>query len=243
MKVISLSGRNMKEVYRDPVSVLLGLAMPVALLILFSSIHKKVQLDMFSPQMLTPGIIIFCFAFLIMFSAILLAKDKQTALLTRLFTAPLKPSDFILAYTLPFLPLALFQTIICLIVGTILGATFQNLILAILVFFVAAIICISLGMILGSIFTVNQVPGVGSLIITAIGLFCGAWTPLKTMGGVFETIGYALPFAHAVDAAKAQTLTGSSFDDIQGNFYVTLIYALIFFVLAILSFRWRIKRR
>jgi len=62
-EVISLSGRNMKEVYRDPVSVLLGLAMPVALLILFSSIHKKVQLDMFSPQMLTPGIIIFCFAF------------------------------------------------------------------------------------------------------------------------------------------------------------------------------------
>ena len=242
MKVISLSGRNMKEVYRDPVSVLLGLAMPVALLILFSSIHKKVQLDMFSPQMLTPGIIIFCFAFLIMFSAILLSKDRQTALLTRLFTAPLKPSDFILAYILPFLPLALFQTIICLIVGTILGATFQNLILAILVFFVAAIICISLGMILGSIFTVNQVPGVGSLIITAIGLFCGAWTPLKTMGGVFETIGYALPFAHAVDAARG-LLTGSSFADIRGNFYFTLIYALILFVLAILSFRWGTKRR
>lgn len=196
---------------------------------------------MFSPQMLTPGIIIFCFAFLIMFSAILLAKDKQSALLTRLFTTPLKPSDFILAYILPFLPLALFQTVICLIVGAILGATFQNLILACIIFFFAAVICICLGMILGSLFTVNQVSGVGSLLLTAIGLFCGAWTPLKMMGGVFETIGYALPFAHAVDATKG-LLTGSSFSDILGNFYFILIYALVLFVLAIFSFRWRMKR-
>ena len=196
---------------------------------------------MFSPQMLTPGIIIFCFAFLIMFSAILLAKDKESALLTRLFTTPLKPSDFILAYILPFLPLAFFQTAICLIVGAILGATFQHLILVCIIFFFAAIICICLGMILGSFITVNQVSGVGSLLITAIGLFCGAWTPLKMMGGVFETIGYALPFAHAVDAAKG-LLTGSSFSNILGNFYFILIYALALFVLAIFSFRWRMKR-
>ncbi len=178
---------------------------------------------MFSPQMLTPGIVVFCFAFLIMFSAILLAKDKQSALLARLFTTPLKPSDFILAYILPFLPLALFQTVICLIVGAILGATFQNLILAIVIFFFTALICICLGIILGSLFTVNQVSGVGSLLVTAIGLFCGAWTPLKMMGGVFETIGYALPFAHAIDAAKG-LLTGSSFSDILDNFYFILIY-------------------
>jgi ABC-2 type transport system permease protein len=241
MKVFSLANRNIKEVYRDPVSMLLGLAMPVAMLILFSSIYKKAQLDLFNPQMLTPGIIIFCYAFLIMFSAILLAKDRQSALLTRLFTTPLRPSDFILAYMLPFLPLALFQTVICFIVGALLGATFQNLMLTIVVFFFAALICISLGMILGTLFTVNQVSGVGSLLITAIGLFCGAWTPLKIMGGVFETIGYALPFAHAVDAAKG-LLTGSPFSDILTNLYVILIYTAILFILAIISFRWSMRR-
>jgi ABC-2 type transport system permease protein len=241
MKVFSLANRNMKEVYRDPVSMLLGLAMPIALLILFSSIHNKVQLEMFSPQMLTPGIIIFCFAFLIMFSAVLLSKDKQSAFLTRLFTAPLKPSDFILAYMLPFLPLALSQTAVCIIVGIILGATFQNLILSLVIFFFVAVICISLGMILGTLFTVNQVSGVGSLLITAIGLFSGAWTPIKMMGGIFETIGYALPFAHAVDASKG-LLTGSPFADILDNFYVILIYTAVLLFLAILSFRWKMKQ-
>jgi ABC-2 type transport system permease protein len=241
MKILSLADRNMKEVYRDPVSMLLGLAMPVALLILFSSINNKVQLDMFSPKLLTPGIIIFCFAFLIMFSAVLLAKDRQSAFLTRLFTAPLKPSDFILAYILPFMPLALFQTGVCFIIGITLGATFQNVFLSLVIFFFIALTCISLGMILGALLTVNQVSGVGSLLITAIGLFSGAWMPLKTVGGIFETIGYALPFAHAVDATKS-LLSGSSFTAIMGNFYWILFYTAALFILAILSFKWKMKQ-
>ena len=241
MKVFSLASRNFKEVYREPISTLLGLAMPVALLVLFSSIHKKVQLDMFSPQMLTPGIIIFCYAFLIMFSAVLLAKDRESSFMTRLFTAPLRPSDFILAYLLPFIPLALFQTAICLIVGTILGATFIHIFLSSIIFLLITLICVSLGMIMGALLTINQVSAVGSVLITAIGLFCGAWTPLKMMGGIFETIGYALPFAHAVDATKS-LLTGSPFSEILSNFYLILIYAAVLFVLAILSFRWKMRK-
>ncbi len=174
MKFYSLASRNMKEIYRDPVSTLLGLIMPVALLILFSSIYKRSHLEMFAPQRLTPGIIVFCYAILIMFSAILLAKDKQSAFLVRLLTAPLKSSDFILAYMLPFIPLAIFQSLVCFIIGAILGAAFSNIFGSLIVFLMVAIICTSLGIILGSVFTVNQVSGIGSLLVTAIGLFCGA---------------------------------------------------------------------
>jgi ABC-2 type transport system permease protein len=241
MKIFSLSLRNLKEIYRDPVSMLLGLGMPVALLILFSSIYKKVPLEIFSPQSLTPGIIIFCFAFLIMFSAILLAKDRQTAFLTRLFTTPLKSRDFIFSYTLPFFPLSLFQITICLIVGFILGAVFKNLILAYLIFLLVALICVSIGMILGTFLTLNQVSGVGSLIITAIALLSGAWMDLKMVGGFFETLGYALPFAHAVDASKKLFL-GSAFSVVLTDFYIILLYAIALFIFAILSFRLRMKK-
>jgi ABC-2 type transport system permease protein len=221
--------------------MLLGLGMPVALLILFSSINKKVPLEIFSPQSLTPGIIIFCFAFLIMFSAILLAKDRQTAFLTRLFTAPLKSRDFIFSYTLPFFPLSLFQITICLIVGLILGAVFKNLILAYLIFLLVALICVSIGMILGTFLTVNQVSGVGSLLITAIALLSGAWMDLKMVGGFFETLSYALPFAHAVDASK-KLLLGSAFSVVLTDFYIILFYAIGLFIFAILSFRLRMKK-
>jgi ABC-2 type transport system permease protein len=241
MKIFSLSLRNLKEIYRDPVSMLLGLGMPVALLILFSSIYKKVPLEIFYPQSLTPGIIIFCFAFLIMFSAILLAKDRQTAFLTRLFTTPLKSRDFIFSYTLPFFPLSIFQITICLIVGLILGAVFKNLILTYLIFLLVALICVSIGMILGTFLTLNQISGVGSLLITAIALLSGAWMDLKMVGGFFETLGYALPFAHAVDASKKLFL-GSAFSVVLTDFYIILFYAIGLFIFAILSFRLRMKK-
>ena len=241
MKFYSLAVRNFKEIYRDPVSVLLGLLLPIALLILFSSIQKNIPLDIFKPQFLTPGIIIFSFAFLIMFSAILLAKDKQSAFLVRLFTTPLKTWDYIQSYIYPFIPLAIFQVIICLIVGTILGATFSNILLSLVLFLLMALTCVSMGVTLGALFSVNQVSGVGSVLITAIGLFSGAWMELKMIGGIFETIGYALPFAHAVDASKA-LLSGAHFADIAKNFNVVLIYSLSSFFLAILSFKWTMKR-
>jgi ABC-2 type transport system permease protein len=242
MKLFSLAGRNFKEVYRDPVSVILGLALPVAMLILFSSIYKRVQLPFFSPGWMTPGIIIFSYAFLIMFSAVLMVKDRESSFLTRLFTAPLTSSDFILAYLLPFIPIALIQTVICLIVGAIMGASYVNIMLASVIFLLAFIICISIGMIMGTLLTMNQVTAFGSVLVTVIGLFCGAWTPLKEMGGIFETIGYALPFAHAVDASK-YLLSGYSFFDIKSNFFWVLTYSIILILLAILSFKWKMKQR
>ncbi|MFC0875100.1 ABC transporter permease [Saccharicrinis sp. FJH2] len=241
MKFYSLARRNIKEIYRDPVSILLGLVMPIALLILFSSIYKSAQAEMFAPQRLTPGITIFSFAFLIMFSAILLAKDRQSAFLMRLFAAPLKPSDFIMSYMLPFVPLAILQIVVCFIVGVFLGATFSNIFVSFLIILLIATICISLGTMIGALFTVNQVSGVGALLITAISLFSGAWTPLKQIGGTFEAIGYSLPFAHGVDASIA-LLKGSDFAEISHNFYIVLIYAVSTFLLAILSFTWKMKR-
>lgn len=241
MKFYCLATRNLKEIYRDPVSILLGLAMPVVLLILFSSIQKNVRLEMFSPQSLTPGMIIFCFAFLIMFSAILLAKDRSSAFLIRLYTTPLKPSDFILAYMLPFVPLALFQAIICLLVGTILGASFVNIVASLLLLVLISLLFISLGIIFGSLLSINQVSGIGSLFITAIGMFSGAWMDLKTVGGIFESVGYALPFAYAVDTSKG-LLSGQSFEDISAGFYILLMYTIALVFLAIVSFRWSMRR-
>ncbi len=241
MKFYSLANRNLKEIYRDPVSLLLGLVLPIVLLILFSSIHKNVRLEIFSPQSLTPGIVIFCYAFLIMFSSVLLAKDRQSSFLIRLFTTPLKPSDYILSYIIPFIPVAFFQTVVCMIVGFLLGAAFTNILGTILVFVLFSIACICMGVILGSLFTVNQVTALGSILITLIALFSGAWMDIKMVGGIFETVGYALPFSHAVDVSKG-LLNGSSFRDISGSFNIILIYTIMLFLLAILSFRWTMKR-
>jgi ABC-2 type transport system permease protein len=241
MRFFSLANRNFKEIYRDPVSVLLGLAMPLLMLVIFTSINKKMPLEIFSPQSLTPGIAIFSFTFLIMFSAMLLARDKQNAFLIRLFTTPLRPSDYILSYTLPFLPLAFLQVVICFAAGTILGGVFVNIFLSSIIYLLVAFVCISLGVVLGSLFTVNQVSGIGSILITVISFFSGIWMDLKMVGGTFEKIGNALPFVHAVNALKA-LMTGSGIADILNHILIISFYAVGLFLLAVVSFMRTMKK-
>lgn len=241
MKFYQLALRNLKEVYRDKVTMLLGIVMPVGFLILFSSIQKGVQLDIFKPASLAPGIIVFCFAFLTMFCSILIAKDRQNAFLIRLYTTPLKVKDYILSYTLPFIPLAILQTIICFVIAVVLGAEFTNIAGASLILIIVALIFIFLGVIFGSLFSLNQVSAVGSIFITIASLFSGAWMDLKMIGGVFDTFGYAIPFAHSVDISRA-LLSGKGMTGLYGSLWVIIGYLVVLAVLAFFAFKRAMKK-
>ncbi|UTB32321.1 MAG: ABC transporter permease [Methanobacterium sp. ERen5] len=242
MRFLTLTSRNMKEIYRDPVSITLGVAMPAILLVLFVSIGKNAPVEVFTPNSLTPAVAVFSFGFLTLFSSMLLAKDRESAFLSRLLTAPLKPTDFILSYTLPFLPIALLQIAVCFTVGIIYGVTLNlSILLALFILFIISIACIGIGMIIGSLFSEKQAPGLASGVIIIISLFGGVWMNLKMVGGVFAAIGYALPFAYAIDTTRA-VLNGYGLSSIAITLYLVIGYTLLFFILGVLCFRWRTKR-
>ncbi len=241
MKMFSLAGRNLKEIYRDPLTTALGLGTPALLLFLFTSIGQNAPAELFQVDMLTPAVIVFSFSFVIMFSATLLVKDRHSAFLTRLLAAPLNSIDFIFAYILPFIPFAMLQMAVCMVIGIVLGlAVTGSILLSILVMVPVALTCIGIGMILGSLFTENQVAGVGSLMIITVSLFSGAWMDLKMIGGIFETVGYALPFAHAIDAARA-IIKGALLAEIKSDLVWVISYMLITIFAAILAFRWKTR--
>jgi ABC-2 type transport system permease protein len=188
--------------------------------------------------MLVPGIAVFGFTFLLMFSAVVLARDRESALLSRLLTAPLNPRDFILSYSLPYIPVVILQTALCFGIGALLGLEMLgNAGLAFVVLLVMGIGCVELGMILGLLFTANQVSGVGSAIITLVALLGGIWIDLGTIGGVFYNVGNALPFAHAINGARAVMAYGASFSGIATDFYWVLGYTILFFVIGIFLFQ------
>jgi ABC-2 type transport system permease protein len=240
MKFVSLVERNTKELFRDPLNVFLGLFMPVLFLLLFSSLQERLPVELFKPEMLTPGILIFGFSFLIMFTSTMVAKDKQFSFLNRLLATPLKASDFILGYMVPFIPFAILQCVVCFSAALFMGADFGNIAIPVLILSLTAVTCISLGLIFGTIFTIGQASGVVSILITVISLFSGAWVELKMMGGLFVKIGYALPFAHAVDAIRALT-KGAQLADISNNLNVIVVYSVLSFLLSIFVFKWKMK--
>ena len=240
MRFVELAIRNFKEMLRDPISMGLEIGIPAGFLVIFWSLGRSIGDESFlTTTMLVPGIAVFGFAFLLMFSAMMLARDREGALLSRLLTAPLKPRDFILSYSLPYIPMVILQIAVCFGIGALLGLEMLgNAGLVFLVLLVMGICCVELGMILGLLFNVNQVSAVGSTIITLVALLGGIWIDLEAIGGVFYGIGNALPFAHAIGAAR-DVMIGAGFSSIATDFYWVLGYTLLFSALGTFLFRWR----
>ncbi len=208
MKLYALMGRNGKEILRDPLSLCFGLGFPLVLLFLLSAIQANIPVNLFHIGHLTPGITVFGLSFIALFCATLVAKDRESALLQRLYTAPLHPWDFILGYILPLLPMALAQGFVCYAAAMVLGLAWSSNILLALVFLVpVSLFYICLGLLCGSGLNVKQASGICGALLTNVSAFLsGVWFDLDLVGGVFKKIAYALPFVHAVELERAVLL-------------------------------------
>ena len=238
----AFSGRNTKEMLRDPLNLAFGLGFPVALLLLLTAIQSNIPVSLFELDQLTPGIAVFGLSFISLFSATLISKDRTTSFLMRLFASPMRASDFILGYTLPILPMAVMQTLFCYAVALALGLKFtQNLLLAVLVSLPAALLFIGIGLLCGSVFNDKQVGGIcGALLTNLSAWLSGTWFDLNLVGGAFKSIAYALPFAHAVDAGRA-AVTGD-YATIMPHLWWVLGYALAILAVAIFAFKGKMQK-
>ena len=235
--ITAFSGRNTKEILRDPLNLAFGLGFPVVLLLLLTAIQQNIPVNLFQLERLTPGIAIFGLSFIALFSATLISKDRTTSFLMRLFASPLRASDYILGYTLPLLPMALMQAILCYLVAGLLGMQLTlNVLLAVVVSLPAAALFIGIGLLCGSALNDKQVGGIcGALLTNLSAWLSGTWFDLDLVGGVFKKIAYALPFAHAVDAGKA-AMSGE-YSAILPHLWWVLGYAAVALLAAVLVFR------
>lgn len=106
---LAFTGRCRREILRDPLSLIFGVGLPLVLLVLISTIQKNISVDIFSIERFAPGMSVFSLTFLMLFGGLLLATDRITAFLSRIFASPMHASSYILAYALPLLPLGLVQ--------------------------------------------------------------------------------------------------------------------------------------
>jgi ABC-2 type transport system permease protein len=205
---------------------------------LFGQLRALVNIpaELFAIDHLTPGIAVFGLSFIALFSGMLIAKDRTSSFVLRLFTSPLTSSDFILGYTLPLLPMAILQVIACFIVAFFLGLTVSiNVLLAIVVLIPAAILFIAIGLLCGALFNDKQVGGIcGALLTNLSAWLSGIWFDLDLVGGAFKSVAEALPFVHAVEAARF-ALSGN-YSSIFPDLWWVIGYAVVIIVIAILIF-------
>ena len=243
MRVKAFAKRNLKELFRDPLTLFFGLGFPLVLLVLMNVIQRNVPVRIFELSTLAPGIALFGLTFLALFSGLLLARDRTTAFLARLAASPMTASDFLLGYLLPLLPMAVGQSVICLGAAVALGLPLSwNLPAAVFSLIPSALLFIALGLLCGTLFNDRQVGGMcGALLTNVTAWLAGIWFDLSLMGGGFKTFAYLLPFAHGADGAKA-ALAGD-WGALPGHLLWVAAWAAAVMALAVALFRRRLVER
>ena len=243
MRCMTFAKRCAKEILRDPLNLGFGLGFPLVLLLLLSSLQANIPVSLFEIDRLTPGITVFGLSFMTLFSATLVAKDRESALLQRLYTTPLTGWDFILGYLLPLLPIALGQTVACYLFAIPLGLTVRiTVIYAMIGIIPMAIFNIALGLLCGSVLGVKQVGGLcGALLTNLSAWLSGVWFDLELVGGAFERIANALPFVHAVELEKA--LFQGDFALAASHVLPILVYSFVITIAAVVCFLRQMKNQ
>ena len=241
MRIFLFAKRNTKEVLRDPINLFFGLGFPIILLGLLSMINAAIPPEANNPMFeignLAPGLAMFGSVFMALFSGMILAKDRTSSFLTRLFTSPMTAVDFLIGYTLPMFIMTVIQSAVTLFVACIFGLPISiNIIPAIFMTALTALLFIGIGLLAGRLMNDKAVGGIcGALLTNVAGWLSGVFIPIDLIGGAFKTITNMLPFYHGVEAIR-NVLKGN-YNEIAPHLAIVLGYTIVIFVFAIFAFR------
>lgn len=245
MRMLVFARRNVKEILRDPINFFFGLGFPLVLLVLLSIINSAIPPEagntMFAIENLAPGIAMFGSVFMALFAGILLAKDRTSSYLTRLFTSPMTAVDFIAGYTLPMLVMTAVQAAITLVAASAFGLELTiNILFALMTTVATSGLFVGIGLLCGSVMSDKAVGGVcGALLTNVAGWLSGVFVPIDLIGGAFKTITDVLPFYHSVEIIRL-SLSGNA-EGIGTHVLIVCGYTVVIFTLAIIAFRRRMR--
>lgn len=236
MKCMVLSSRTAKEILRDPINLFFGLGFPLVLIFLLSTIQRNIPVSLFEVHKLTPGITVFGLSFMSLFASVIVSKDRESSLLSRLYTTPLSSMDFILGYMLPLIPISILQSLICYIASIPFGLKLSlGVVWALGGNILVSLFFISLGVLCGSVMTSKQVGGIcGALLTNLSAWLSGIWFDISLVGGALKKVADVLPFIHAVEMEKA--LFSGNTDGIGVHVLILSLYTLGITILAVFMF-------
>lgn len=237
MRILNFARRNFKEIIRDPLSIIFAIILPIFLLFIFQQFD--IPNDSYKIENFTPGIIIFGFSFITLFTSTLVSKDRTTSFLVRLCISPMDQIDFILGYILSIIPLIILQNILFFIVAILLGLTFNiNIIFTILISIIISILFITMGIIIGSIFTEKSSSGISSIIVQFVCFTSEIYFSKEILGKTFSKICELLPFESCAKIIRG--VLNNNLELISSrNIIVFCIYLIVIFIIAVLIFKKR----
>ena len=234
MRIINFAKRNLKELLRDPLSMVFSILLPLFLLFIFQQFN--IPNEAYKLNYFTPGIIIFSFSFVTLFTATLIARDRESSLLIRLGVSPMKSYEYILGYMLSLIPMILIQNILLFGLALIMGLEFSiNIIITIIASVIVSILFISIGILFGSIFKEKSASGISSIVVQFVCFTSGMYFSIDIVGKGFAKFCHILPFEGSLNILKA-ILNNDSSMVTTSNIIVFIVYTLLLLLLSIIIF-------
>lgn len=235
MRTLNFAKRNFKEIIRDPLSIIFSVVLPLFLLWIFQQF--KIPSENYKLQNFTPGIIVFGFSFITLFTATLVSKDRTTSLLVRLGISPMTPIEYIGGYMLSIIPMLIIQIILFFILAVVLGLKFTvYTVLAVPVSIMVSVLFIALGIIIGSFASEKASSGIASVIVQLVCFTSGMYFPKEAVGKGFAKICEYLPFEASLNIIKG--VMNNKHEIITArNIAVFLVYTLLAMAVAAVIFK------
>ena len=235
MRMFNFAKRNFKELIRDPLSLVFQIVLPIFLLFIFQQFN--IPAENYKLENFTPGIILFGFSFVSLFTATLISIDRSSSLLIRLGTSPMKSSDYILGYIISLIPIIIIQDILFFVVACLLGLSFSiNIIFTILISMIVSILFIALGILIGSLVSERGTGGIGSIVVQLVCFTSGMYFPKESVGGFFAKVCEILPFESCLNIIKG--ILNNNLDIIlTGNIVIFSLYTIVVLIVSIIVFK------
>jgi len=244
-RIRTLTGRNLKEIIRDPLSLIFTILLPLFMEVLFYFIFHGMT-DQFEMKYLAPGIVAFAQSFLTLFTGMLIALDRSTSFLTRLCVSPAKSYEFIFSYALAVLPITLIQSVLFFAVGVIIEPSLfsAGMLWAIPLSLLTSLFFIAAGILFGSVCSEKSIGGIASIIISGQSVLSGIWFPVEGLNTTVLTLMKILPFRNAsMIIQNVVNEVGVNFESFWKPLLILAAYTAATFAGAILAFRAKMKEQ
>jgi len=189
------------------------------------------------PTYMVPGILVLLVAIIGLFlSSMNMVREKECGTIEQLNVTPIKKYQLIIGKFFPFWVFALFDATVGLLLARwvygipIVGSV--ALVYLLLVVFLLAVL--GVGLFFSAISaTQQQAMFMAWFFVMVMVLLSGIFTPVESMPHWAQRFNLINPFAYGIRAVRMIMLKGSTFADVQREFYALLAYAAAALSLAI----------
>lgn len=246
-ETLALTGRGLRQLTREPISIAFNLIQPILWLVLFGNLFQRtVRMPSFPHTdyltFMAAGVIVMTVLGNGMTGGIPLLFDKETGFLLKLLAAPISRSAIIVSRFLCIVTMTLLQVLVMLGMAVLLGVRVASglpgllLLLLIAVLLTAGLTAVSLGLAFlfkshGEFFAIT-----GFLTLPAIFL-SSALAPLELMPFWMQIIARLNPMTYAIDAARALIVGGWQADRLMLSILALLVFNVLCFAWAIRVFK------